>query len=1676
MGKNVVNAVVGTVVTAAGILTGQAWLASVGISMVLGAGANALAGQTRLAEEQGSQLTNSAAPLEALSVIYGETMVGAPFADLRQDPTNKNILWAVYALAVGSEDGSGIEEITGIWFDGVIAVPLAVNDGELADTNVSPNLTRDGNSYLRYAIRRGTDAQYAPGDLTDAFAGTAWPYLTSRGRGIAYTVLRLRFHEDIYTQIPRVTFTVRGQRVWDPRTDTVAWSDNPALCILDYLMSARYGCGVPAEEIDTASFEAAANYCDELVNTTGYTGKRFTTNGSFSTAEEREAVLQKLLLSCRGELVYQGGSFRLVIRQPTTASAYALTEDDIVGDIEFVRAGSSVPNMVTAAYIDPDDGYQAKEVPWPEPDQVNAFLTADNGIPSGITLELPFTNDRHIAQQIGMTALRESREDVTISCAAKEAALQLAVGDVVAVTHSTPGWSGKLFWVAQIGLRPDALVNLVLREYDAGAYSLDTQDVTPTVPGSELPDPFAAIAPPSALVLTSDATTALPTQDGQYVPRIHAAWAASPHAFLDYYEVEYRQNSALLAWQPAGRTRELELYISPVTNGVEYEVRVRAVSTLGRASDWLSSSDTTSTQPGPRDPFGTVTAYVDDTGALMFSAHGNEDGVSFRWAASKTALPSTPNGTVNARESLAVDSGITLAEGETGYVAVWWYSAASGGGAQGRRVGAQVVREGTSATPTTVRIREYQWRFTFGGAVDRFLDLTLSYDASVQSIRIIYSDASDPSPEPSIGATYTFNVPSPGPTAVVETVKQADGTTEQTWDLTVRPDVLIAIHAYDALNGTGNEVGGDQLIARQDAGTQPVIVGGTGKTELAAGAILVGEGTDPVTELTGTTAGQVARWNGTRFVAADLDWDDIANMPTTFPPSAHAVSHAIGGGDAIAIHATQVSDGQFANARISQSSVVQHQAALTIAPSQLSSEVMPDRGGTGLQLDNSTPDSLLQWDQGTETFIPRTLAGSGYLRWTGSTIEVASIPGTVASAPGEGRAYVSTGSGVSAHGWSAYTVPTAAQWSAADVGAPLVRTAQGYAFGELPWSQIESATIPVYATRWPTLAEIGAAASLDAWTRGLNGPALQTTGANLNDASGFHAVYASSSATNRPPSGNSNIIGFGLANYTTQMGFYAGDGAFFVRQQIAGTWNAWRRIAERDWVTGVLGGYVAKSDIITPARGGFGVDISSHPANSIYLWDGSAFDRQTLGGTGFLQYSGGSITVATPSGTVAVPSSEGRIYVSTGNTSSAHGWSVYTWPTAAAVNGANGLEFLRLNGAQTGFELHALTSSDLPSHTHSWSQITGGVAEFSSTGESYRVGSRMRVYTADSGYAHIGHWLGHDGTDHINTHPSLPGAAFRYTGSGGFAWRVATTTGEGPVSLATRWQVSPAGVLEIGTIPAPRVSAGTFGSGDFRFPDSILSVGGSMRLEVSGGGSFSNTGGLAMKSFLSFHDAGGSRIAFINPDSSGTFRIRSQVSGRDIIFDAESAERLRILAGGGIAVPQNHVVYLDGGSNTYIQSNSADRVRVVTGGSERFQVNNSGAGFAVALTVPGLTVSGNAVVTGTLTAAGGFDSTVVSLRKYKDGIEDFPLDRAALMALQPRQWTHSVLAPDHLRGRWGAGFVEDEAPDIFRDRGRGYRHTHITAQLVAGWQDHETRIAHLERENADLRRQLAALN
>lgn len=102
--------------------------------------------------------------------------------------------------------------------------------------------------------------------------------------------------------------------------------------------------------------------------------------------------------------------------------------------------------------------------------------------------------------------------------------------------------------------------------------------------------------------------------------------------------------------------------------------------------------------------------------------------------------------------------------------------------------------------------------------------------------------------------------------------------------------------------------------------------------------------------------------------ALEIDWLQLTGVPSTFPPSAH--NH----------NASDLNAGTLADARVAQSNVTQHQAALTLAATQLTSGVLAN---ARVQQSNVTQhEAALAIDWMQLTSIPSTFTPSNHLTYS----------------------------------------------------------------------------------------------------------------------------------------------------------------------------------------------------------------------------------------------------------------------------------------------------------------------------------------------------------------------------------------------------------------------------------------------------------------------------------------------------------------------------------------------------------------------------------------------------------------------------------------------------------------------------------------------------------------------
>ena len=415
-------------------------------------------------------------------VVYGQTKVGGVVVFDDAHGTNNEDLSRIIAYA-----GHEIESFEKIYL-GQYELTLSgdnVTSAQQIDANGDPvgSSTTKFNNYLK--IRKVTGGHTT--SLNGTFSGFSSEWTSSHKLlGIAHLAIIFTYADDVWDEgLPEVTALIKGKKVYDPRTSTTAWSDNPALIVRDFLTNSDYGLGEDTTNIDDDLVESSANRCDETVNVTDpdnppstIASSRYTCNGAWTTSQPPVDVIAQLMTSCAGYLWYAQGKWRMKAGEDTTP-VKTLTEDDLRSPISVTTRHSRRDNFnaVRGTFRGPSTNYQFTD--YPTVTSTN-FVTIDGGLESTMDLALPFTDTPYEAQRLANIALEKNRSQITITGTFGLNAFDLQVGDIVSFTNSRFGWTNERFEVVawSFGVEDYQLqVNLVLRSITATTYDA-ISDVT----------------------------------------------------------------------------------------------------------------------------------------------------------------------------------------------------------------------------------------------------------------------------------------------------------------------------------------------------------------------------------------------------------------------------------------------------------------------------------------------------------------------------------------------------------------------------------------------------------------------------------------------------------------------------------------------------------------------------------------------------------------------------------------------------------------------------------------------------------------------------------------------------------------------------------------------------------------------------------------------------------------------------------------------------------------------------------------------------------------------------------------------------------------------------------------------------------------------------------------------
>ncbi len=461
------------------------------------------------------------------------------------------------------------------------------NASATGGTAVDNTLSTTQNSYARVKKHTGSVSQEADDDLIAEVPG--WD-TAHRLQGIAYVYVRLQCNAEVFGHgIPNVSAIVKGKKVYDPRSTLTAWSDNVALCIRDYLTS-DFGFNCDSTEINDTYFTAAANICDESVTlTTTGSQSRYTCNGVLDTANAPIENLNAMVAAMAGTVTYVQGEFR------AHAGAYDSTAGDLTTDMLAgpVKIRTRVPrqqlfNAVQGTYIDPSRKYAATDFP---PVTNSTYTDDDGGTQMFKDIQLPFTNHPEAAQRIAKIVLEQSRQGIQLELTLNHNAIQFAVWDTVTYTDANLGWDHKVFRIKKFSTAGIGPVVLMLQEETSASYDwTGSTDATviDAAPDTNLPNPLAKPSVPTGVAFNSRITAG--TASNSY--NLALSWTQHTDAFVvngGLMEIQYKLSSDT-DWRQSFTVDGDQITADVLSSSinVNYDLRIRAVSSLGAKSDWVT--------------------------------------------------------------------------------------------------------------------------------------------------------------------------------------------------------------------------------------------------------------------------------------------------------------------------------------------------------------------------------------------------------------------------------------------------------------------------------------------------------------------------------------------------------------------------------------------------------------------------------------------------------------------------------------------------------------------------------------------------------------------------------------------------------------------------------------------------------------------------------------------------------------------------------------------------------------------------------------------------------------------------------------------------------------------------------------------------------------------------------
>lgn len=489
---------------------------------------------------------------------------------------------------------------------GDATVTITQDDADFVQT-VNDNLTVSQSSFLSSAYvqfdeKRGLLNQTPSSVWLSQGVPSYSSDITGNNIALLYSRLLVRTKGDDIDNSPINGLTdhtadIKGSLVYDPRKDstnggsgshryndpnTWEWSDNPILCLRDYLTDTVCGLGFAQTEINDAFIISEADYADELItSSTGVSIKRYVCNGRVDTGKARVDNVIDLLESMNADLYRDVDKWVIRIMKPE-ASTWTFDANNMIGNLEINQLElRSKVNIFKAKFLNKETAYETDIVEIRNDD----FIAADKNKEYPSEAEYTFCNDYDHAYYLGVQALKQARMGLTFSFSTFWDAFENVPGDVVTLNRPDLGITNKLIRIDS--MEPDnstGLIKITAIEYDEDVYTVDNIDPRGDDLAVSLPSPFDVQAPENIQIAQTFKLDNL----GNYLEIVRLSWNPSTSPNVQQYQVDFKP-IGFGDWALVGTTQANQIETQIFAIGT-YEVRVKAINNIGASSAYTSQN------------------------------------------------------------------------------------------------------------------------------------------------------------------------------------------------------------------------------------------------------------------------------------------------------------------------------------------------------------------------------------------------------------------------------------------------------------------------------------------------------------------------------------------------------------------------------------------------------------------------------------------------------------------------------------------------------------------------------------------------------------------------------------------------------------------------------------------------------------------------------------------------------------------------------------------------------------------------------------------------------------------------------------------------------------------------------------------------------------------------------